>query len=81
MDAGSFNAVPWIIRYSRQVHQVIIGSFVISILYNIVGIWFSVRAELEPVVAAILMPASSISIVLFTTGCTWLLARRWISRG
>lgn len=72
MDAESFRMIPFIIQYSRLIHGVILGSFAISILYNMIGLWFSVRAELMPVVAAILMPASSISIVLFTTGATWL---------
>jgi Cu+-exporting ATPase len=72
MDAGSFQLIPFLIQYSKLIHGVILGSFIISIMYNMVGLWFSVRAELMPVVAAILMPASSISIVLFTTSATWL---------
>ncbi len=42
-----------------------------NILYNLVGLSFAVRGYLNPMVAAILMPASSISIVLFT----WLATR------
>jgi Cu+-exporting ATPase len=72
MDAESFRMIPFILQYSKLIHGVILSSFAISILYNMIGLWFSVRAELMPVVAAILMPASSISIVLFTTGATWL---------
>ncbi len=42
-------------------------SFAISILYNIVGIYFAVQGMLSPVFAAILMPLSSITVVLFNT--------------
>jgi Cu+-exporting ATPase len=51
-------------RYSKSI---ITASFVLSILYNIVGLTYATQALLSPVVAAILMPASSISIVLFVS--------------
>ena len=72
MDAKSFRFIPFLISYSVLIHRIIIASFIISLLYNAIGLWFAVRAEMLPVVAAVLMPASSISIVLFTTGATWL---------
>lgn len=46
---------------------VIIASFVLSLLYNVVGISLAVSGMLTPLVAAILMPLSSISVVVFTT--------------
>ncbi len=51
---------------SRRMRKIIWWSFAISIGYNFIGLFFAVRAELNPMIAAILMPASSISIVLFT---------------
>jgi Cu+-exporting ATPase len=45
-------------------------------MYNIVGLYFAVQGDLEPVIAAILMPVSSVSIVLFTLGMSSLLALR-----
>lgn len=51
---------------SRRMRKIIWWSFAISIGYNFIGLFFAVRAELNPIIAAILMPASSISIVLFT---------------
>jgi P-type Cu+ transporter len=45
-------------------------------LYNIGGLYFALQGALEPVIAAILMPLSTISIVLFTTGLTTWYARR-----
>ena len=51
---------------SRRMRKIIWMSFAISIGYNLIGLYFAVRAELNPIIAAVLMPASSISIVLFT---------------
>jgi Cu+-exporting ATPase len=42
---------------------IIIAIFILSIIYNLVGMYFATRAQLSPMVAAILMPISSISIV------------------
>jgi Cu+-exporting ATPase len=42
-------------------------------MYNIVGIGFAVQGNLKPMIAAILMPASSISILLVSFGASNLL--------
>jgi Cu+-exporting ATPase len=49
-------------------------SFIISFLYNIVGFGFAVRGTLSPLISAILMPLSSISVILFATGATYFMA-------
>jgi P-type Cu+ transporter len=49
-------------------------AFVISFLYNAVALSFAVTGHLTPLVAAVLMPISSISVVVFST-----LAVRWVS--
>ena len=51
-------------------------SFGISFLYNIIGLLFAVTGNLSPIVAAILMPISSISVVLFATISTNILAKK-----
>jgi Cu+-exporting ATPase len=68
--------LPAFISYARAAQQMVLASFILSILYNIVGISFAVQAKLSPLLAAILMPASSISIVLFVTLLSSLVARR-----
>lgn len=67
MDGQVFNKLDKFIRFAKDSKNVILGSFVISILYNFVGLYFAVQGDLSPVIAAILMPVSSISIILFTT--------------
>lgn len=64
-----------LLDYCKREKRIIYGSFVISILYNIVGLFYAVQGNLSPVIAAILMPISSISIVLYTT-----LASKWFAR-
>ncbi len=70
--------LPRYIRLARAGQRIIKISFVVSLLYNLVGISFAVTGQLSPVVAAILMPLSSITVVLFTTAATSLAARRWL---
>ena len=53
--------------YAKSGAWVIKASFVLSLLYNVVGLSFALTGTLQPVIAAILMPVSTISIVLFTT--------------
>lgn len=68
LSGEQFKWLDYLIHFCKKEKQIIYGSFIISILYNIVGLYYAVQGTLEPVIAAILMPASSISIVLFTTG-------------
>lgn len=55
--------------------RIVIASFILSILYNIVGLSFAVQGKLSPLIAAILMPASSLSILLLTFGGSYLYAK------
>lgn len=55
--------------------RIVIASFILSILYNIVGLSFAVQGKLSPLIAAILMPASSLSILLLTFGSSYLFAK------
>jgi Cu+-exporting ATPase len=79
--------LPEFIRLCRAGRKIILASFGLSILYNIAGISFAVRGELSPLVAAVLMPASSLSILLLTFGSSNFLAkalldgRRGLRRG
>src|SRR5690606_4950010 len=70
LDASRMTDLPEFIQLSRKAIKMIKISFILSLCYNIVGLSFAVTGRLEPVVAAILMPLSSISIVVFTTLAT-----------
>ena len=65
-----------IFDYIRNLKWVIILAYSFSILYNIIGLFFAVQGKLSPIVSAILMPISSISVVLISLICTRLLFRK-----
>ena len=75
LDAKHFDKLPEYLALSIQTISVIKVSFVISFCYNVIGMYFALTGLLTPLVAAILMPLSSISIVVFVTILT-----NWISR-
>jgi Cu+-exporting ATPase len=79
-DGSKFSLLDGLIQYCKREKLIILGSFIISVGYNIAGLYFAVQGKLEPVIAAILMPVSSISIVLFTTGMSSLLALKLKSK-
>ena len=54
-------------------------TFVYSILYNIVGLSYALSAQLKPVVAAVLMPSSSISIILISYFGTKFIEKKYLS--
>lgn len=75
MDASMFEKLPAFIQLSRNTLRVIHWSFVISLLYNVVGLSFAVQGTLSPLIAAILMPLSSVTVIGFTTVATTIFAK------
>lgn len=70
VDASKFNQLFKFIKASNSAIKIIKWSFILSLIYNCIGLYFAVTGQLAPVIAAILMPLSSISIVVFTSICT-----------
>lgn len=76
LDSVSFHRIKDFITFSKTSKKIIIASFVLSFIYNLIGLGFAFQGLLSPLIAAILMPISSISVVLFTTAATNLIAKR-----
>lgn len=76
LDASNFRELYDYIIASKKAIRIIKMSFLLSFLYNVIGLYFAVTGQLQPVIAAILMPLSSISVVGFTTFATNLLGRK-----
>ncbi|RRO20888.1 heavy metal translocating P-type ATPase [Flavobacteriaceae bacterium 14752] len=76
LDAKHLSLLPKFIHAAHRGIKTIKISFVLSFLYNIIGLYFAVTGQLEPVIAAILMPLSSISIVGFTTVMTHFIGKK-----
>ncbi|HEY6502800.1 MAG TPA: heavy metal translocating P-type ATPase metal-binding domain-containing protein [Chitinophagaceae bacterium] len=75
VEAKQLAGLAKFIRLCRANKKIIMASFVLSIVYNIIGLYFAVQGNLDPLIAAILMPSSSLSILLLTFGSSSLLAR------
>lgn len=75
LAAKDFTKLPKLIKLARTASSVITISFIISLLYNIVGLFIAMQGKMSPLIAAILMPLSTISIVLITVGLTAIAAR------
>jgi len=76
LESDSISAMPRLLSFSRSCVRVVRWSFVLSFLYNAVGITMAVQGLISPLFAAILMPLSSVSIIAFSTlGTRWVAAR------
>jgi Cu+-exporting ATPase len=67
LDAVQFDKIDFFLKYSKNAMRTIYMSFGLSLLYNVVGLSFAVTGNLLPIVAAIIMPLSTITIVSFVT--------------
>jgi Cu+-exporting ATPase len=76
IEAKQLSLLTKFIQLCRANRNIVMASFVLSIVYNIIGLFFAVQGNLSPLVAAILMPSSSLSILLITFGSSNLLAWR-----
>lgn len=74
MDASYFDKIPIFFKYSNISYKLVIISFVISIIYNLLGLSFAITGNLTPIIAAILMPLSFISVLIFSLLSTWITA-------
>lgn len=63
LEGSKIPVLDQLMAYAKKGKTIIIAIFILSIIYNVVGMYFATRAQLSPMVAAILMPISSISIV------------------
>ncbi|MCF6171140.1 MAG: heavy metal translocating P-type ATPase metal-binding domain-containing protein [Bacteroidales bacterium] len=79
VEAGKFDRLYDFLDFSHLAMKVVKLSFAISFLYNIIGLFFAVQGTLSPIIAAILMPVSSVSVVAFATFSVHYLSTRKIS--
>jgi Cu+-exporting ATPase len=80
IEGAKVTSLAQLIDYTKKGKLVIVLIFILSILYNIIGMYFATRAALSPMIAAILMPVSSISIVSLSALLTFLFAKRMNSQ-
>lgn len=76
LDANKFRQLPLFLKFAKFNYYTVIASFILSFIYNLVGLSFAVSGSLSPLVAAILMPLSSITVVAFATFTTRIYANK-----
>lgn len=67
-----------VLAYARRAYNNVAFSFLISLVFNAIALWFAVTAQLSAPIAALLMPLGSITVVLTATGLTWLAGQRLV---
>ncbi len=76
LDGRSFNKLPEFLQFSKDTVKIIHFSFLISLTYNLAGLSYAVTGNLSPLIAAILMPVSTVTIISFTSIATHLAAKQ-----
>jgi Cu+-exporting ATPase len=76
LDAGEFKKLGYFLKLSKKAITTIKMSFALSLIYNVVGLSFAITGNLLPLVAAIIMPLSTVTIVSFVTVMSNYYARR-----
>lgn len=76
LEASNLEELPMFLKLTEKAITIVKISFGLSLIYNLFGIYFAVSGQLSPVIAAILMPLSSITIAVFTTLSASIATRR-----
>lgn len=72
LSAEKLSTLPEILTFAKQTKPIIFAAFGLSFLYNIVGVYFAMTGQLTPLISAILMPISSVTVVgLVTLAVLW----------
>ncbi|MCU0324207.1 MAG: heavy metal translocating P-type ATPase metal-binding domain-containing protein [Spirosomaceae bacterium] len=75
LDASKFAQLTDFMQFSKIALNIVKASFMLSLVYNFIGLGWAVSGKLSPVMAAIFMPLSSLSVVLFAVGLTYVFAK------
>ncbi len=74
LDESAWPLFAHFLSYVKKSKTLLYLAFVFAALYNLVGLFFAVQGLLSPVVAAILMPLSSITIIFLGFAGSYFLA-------
>ena len=76
LKSVKFASLHRFIKFSKTSIKIVWFGFLLSFLYNFVGISFAIQGNLSPIIAAILMPLSSVTVVAFATFSVNFMAKR-----
>jgi Cu+-exporting ATPase len=75
VDARQFSRLNDFICFCQTSVNIVKVSFLLSVVYNFIGLSLAVSGNLSPVFAAVFMPLSSMSVVAFAVGMSSLYAK------
>jgi Cu+-exporting ATPase len=78
VQAQSFRKLGAFISFANTSLRILKLCFTLSLFYNILGLAIAVSGHMSPVVAAILMPISSVTVVAFATFATRIAAKKML---
>lgn len=67
LDASVFTKLPYFLKFAKNAMKTIKMSYCLAISYNIIGLSFALTNNLSPLVAAIIMPVSTATIITFVS--------------
>lgn len=70
MSADALSKLDKVLEFAKSSRRIIYISFMISVLYNIIGLAYAVTGTLSPIICAIIMPVSSVTVIAWTTLAT-----------
>ncbi len=76
LDASAFGKLSKFLRFSKTTMTIILATFAVSLVYNVIGLTLAVQGLFSPIVSAILMPISSLSVIIFATLSVNIAAKR-----
>ncbi|MDF3078953.1 MAG: ATPase [Sphingobacteriaceae bacterium] len=76
LDGRSLSSLPKFLLQAKDGVKTIRLSLCISASYNLIGVWFAVQGLLSPLTAAVLMPLSTVTIIVFTSVATHFFATK-----
>lgn len=76
LAASKLDKLAAYLSYAIESKKWVYLAYGFALIYNIIGLYFAVQGTLSPVVAAILMPTSSITVVIWGLSSTSFFARK-----
>ena len=67
LSSENVNLLPDFLAFAKRVRVIVFAAFTLSFLYNVAGLSFAITGQLTPLISAVLMPLSSVTVVGLVT--------------
>jgi Cu+-exporting ATPase len=72
VEASKFSKLYDQLTYLKAAKRIIYGAFAMAFMYNSIGLYFAMSGQLSPVISAIIMPLSSITVIIYGVVVSWI---------